>query len=76
MAEFIVDIIAGLFAFIFVGVPVHNMLMTNVMATGLVISKLNGDIANVITWFMIGIPMLILIGATVYAFDNLVYRTG
>ncbi len=74
--EFILTIICGLVVYVMAMVPVHNNIMTAIMGAGLVMSDTNYDIANVITWSIIGLPYLLVIFAAIAAYNYVIYRTG
>lgn len=74
--EFILTLITGLLLYIFVLVPVHNSIMDFMMGSGLVMSMLNYQVADVAAWIIISAPFLLIIFAALYAYNSIVYRTG
>jgi hypothetical protein len=74
--EFLVGFIMSLVAYIFVMVPFHDAIMEQMFGMGLVMSTLDYQVADVIGWAVVGLPMLILIGGALYAYNAIIYRTG
>jgi hypothetical protein len=76
IVEFLVGFIMSLVGYIFVVVPFHDAIMEQMFSMGLVMSTLDYQVADVIGWAVVGLPMLILIGGALYAYNSIIYRTG
>jgi hypothetical protein len=74
--EFLLTLILGLVMYTFALVPAHNAIMSGLMNAGLVMSLRNYQVADVIAWAIIGMPMLLIILAAIYAYNKITYRTG
>ncbi len=72
---FIFTIICGLILYVAAMVPVHNSIMTAIMNAGLIMSSFNYQVAVVITWSIIGMPFLLVLFASIAAYNEIVYRT-
>lgn len=73
---FIFTIICGLIIYVVAMVPVHNQVMTAIMNAGLIMSQFNYQVATVIMWSIIGLPYLLVIFASISAYNEIVHVTG
>lgn len=74
--EFLIGLLMCLAGTIFIMIPFHNAIMDHLFGMGLVMSTLDYQVADVLGWAVIGLPMFILIGAALYAYNSIIYRTG
>ncbi len=76
IAEMLTSIMAGLVYYVYVYPSLYNSLVTSLASTGIVIPMLEFNWYTVLFWGICSLPLLLIIGCVIYAYDQIAYKTG
>jgi cytochrome c oxidase assembly protein Cox11 len=74
--EYLIGLVFGLVMYIFALVPLYNGFTSAILTSGIVVSNFDMQVITVLYWVTVGSVMFSLIGGAIYAFNNIVYKSG
>lgn len=70
------SIVAGLLYYTYCYPPMYNMIVTALFGSHMVVPMLEFNWFTVLMWGILSLPLLLIIGAIIAAYNEIAYKTG